>query len=337
MDEDMVPAADPVRSGPVTPAGSPSVSPGPDASYAAASEAPVTTTEPPEAPTEYLRALSFKQPFCSAFVMQKRSQESRTWKIKLPDDGSGLWVAAHAPAKVVPKDSALLVELKPVWSDMPSFDKLPRSGIVGFLHLASCGPLEDVPEERREPGCVGPFVWTFDRAIPLPQLFPCSGALGMWTPPRELLPHVPEEVLTHCQSAAVLALVPPPRKPSAKATTAVPRPDVGDDAQAALGVGAGASGGGSAKRKRASTEAATIDGGVGAVGGASSLKGGDTAAAAAAAAAASAAVGRDEPKRTSGALGELRVLKVKLVGEKYYREVRLALPASYAALQGPAP
>ena len=55
-----------------------------------------------ETPADYLRALSLKQPFCSALVLGKRKQESRTWKIKLPHDGTGLWVAAHSPAKAAP-------------------------------------------------------------------------------------------------------------------------------------------------------------------------------------------------------------------------------------------
>ena len=99
--------------------------------------APGSTEKPGEPEkADYLRALSLKQPFCSAFVQRKRSQESRTWKIKLPHDGTGLWVAAHAPAKTVPLDSTMLHELRQLWPEMPTVDKLPRSGILGFLHIA---------------------------------------------------------------------------------------------------------------------------------------------------------------------------------------------------------
>ena len=63
-----------------------------------------------ETPADYLRALSLKQPFCSALVLGKRTQESRTWKIKLPHDGTGLWVAAHSPAKAAPAGAQGAVE-----------------------------------------------------------------------------------------------------------------------------------------------------------------------------------------------------------------------------------
>ena len=84
---------------------------------------------------------------------------------------------------------------------MPSLDQLPRSSIVGFLHVQEVVPIEEFPVERREPGCTGPFVWVIDRTIPLEAPFHCAGALGMWSPPKDL--PVPEEVMLHCQSAAV--------------------------------------------------------------------------------------------------------------------------------------
>lgn len=61
---------------------------------------------------DYLRALSLKQPFCSALVLGKRKQESRTWKIKLPHDGTGLWVAAHSPAKAAPAGDPGMPQLR---------------------------------------------------------------------------------------------------------------------------------------------------------------------------------------------------------------------------------
>ena len=77
-----------------------------------------------ETPADYLRALSLKQPFCSALVLGKRKQESRTWKIKLPHDGTGLWVAAHSPAKAAPAGvcprSSLTLTLAPNPSPHPN-------------------------------------------------------------------------------------------------------------------------------------------------------------------------------------------------------------------------
>ena len=136
--------------------------------------------------TDYLRALSLKQPFCSALVLGLRKQESRTWKIKLPHDGSGLWVAAHSPAKASPASDPGMAQLRQMWPDMPSLDQLPRSSIVGFLHVQEVVPIEEFAVERREPGCTGPFVWVIDRTIPLEAPFHCAGALGMWAPPKDL-------------------------------------------------------------------------------------------------------------------------------------------------------
>ncbi|KAL1495513.1 hypothetical protein AB1Y20_016878 [Prymnesium parvum] len=256
-----------------------------------------------EEKADYLRALSLKQPFCSAFLLRKRTQESRTWKIKLPQDNSGLWVAAHAPAKTVPLESQMFHDLRQQWPGMPTVDKLPRSAILGFLHIKEVVPLEEVPVSEREPGCNGPYVWIIDRSIPLRQPFPCSGALGMWAPPKEL--PVPAEVMEHCQSDVVLAMAPVPRKPSA------PKPPAAANVATSGGSTAGPSAvsqqqphavaddhNGAAKRKRPS-DAFTLGGDMAmSVDGTSASPGEPN--------------GVRQPAR--------RVLKVKSLGDRFYRE-----------------
>ena len=73
---------------------------------------------PTKEAADYLRALSLKQPFCSALVLGKRRQESRTWKIKLPHDGTGLWVAAHSPAKAAPAGDPGMPQLRQMCHSM---------------------------------------------------------------------------------------------------------------------------------------------------------------------------------------------------------------------------
>ena len=42
-------------------------------------------------------------------------------------------------------------QLRQMWPDMPSLDQLPRSSIVGFLHVHEVVPIEEFPADRREP------------------------------------------------------------------------------------------------------------------------------------------------------------------------------------------
>ena len=141
---------------------------------------------PPEVERgDFLRALSLKQPFCQALLLRKITQESRTWKIKLPANGTGLWVAAHSTAKSAPQ-SVAMQGLRQKWPDMPPPDAMPKSCIVGFLHISNVVSYDDLPLAEREPSTTGPVVWQIDRTIPLPKPFPCAGSLGMWAPPKEL-------------------------------------------------------------------------------------------------------------------------------------------------------
>ena len=77
--------------------------------------------------------------------------------------------------------------LRQVWAEMPPVDQLPRSAILGFLHIARVLPLEDIPQAECELGCTGPFVWVVDRVRLLPQVRGCahmSAAAGRRTRSR---------------------------------------------------------------------------------------------------------------------------------------------------------
>jgi len=281
------------------------------------------TAAAPDEQQQYLRALSLKQPFCSALLAGIRKQESRSWKVRLPQDGSGLWIAAHAPARMA-SDDALLAELRRDWPEMPSSDQLPRSAIIGFLHISHVAMLEDIPIEERDPGCNGPFVWCIDRTIGLAQPFPCAGQLGMWTPPKEL--PLPEEVLLHCQSDAVLAAAPVPRKSAASKAGA-----------AALSIAAGVSADSTDEHGEKWTRHSEVVKAVPAPAAAPKRKRppkGEKLEKVEAGAEVVAAghIGRVVHAPLQPGQGDVRVLKVKRCGERWYREVRTALPCGYERL-----
>ena len=80
-----------------------------------------------------------------------RAQVSRSWMMPMPEDGSVLWLAAHAPTKLAATDAGLRMTraLQKTWVDMPAVDSLPRLAILGFIHLVRVCKLEEVPVSRR--------------------------------------------------------------------------------------------------------------------------------------------------------------------------------------------
>ena len=80
-----------------------------------------------------------------------RAQVSRSWMMPMPADGSGLWLAAHAPTKLAATDAGLRMTraLQKTWVDMPAIDSLPRLAILGFIHLVRTCKLEELPFNRR--------------------------------------------------------------------------------------------------------------------------------------------------------------------------------------------
>ena len=73
--------------------------------------------------------------------------------------GRGLWIAVHASAKAAMADDPLVVALRDAWPDMPSAAALPRSAVLGFMHVSS---VVSVDEMSDEPQAVGPWCWLID-------------------------------------------------------------------------------------------------------------------------------------------------------------------------------
>ena len=105
-------------------------------------------------------ALSIKQPFASGIMQGRKRLENRTWRPRMPAGGGrGLWIAVHASAKAAMADDPLVVALRDAWPDMPSAATLPRSAVLGFMHVSS---VVSVDEMSGEPQAVGPWCWLID-------------------------------------------------------------------------------------------------------------------------------------------------------------------------------
>jgi hypothetical protein len=133
---------------------------------------------------ELLRAhvITIKQPFASAIILGIKTNEYRTWELPIPVEG-GRWLALHVAASVgIPSELVgYSNEIKKSWPNMPHLSELPRSCILGWMHISSC---TQGHTEKQLPSDM--FAWHIDNiyALEVP-LIDIKGAQGLWKLPEE--------------------------------------------------------------------------------------------------------------------------------------------------------
>jgi hypothetical protein len=127
----------------------------------------VKALPPAEAPAgATAKVLTVRQPFASAILAGLKEREYRSWQTRY----RGV-LLIHAAAR------------RAEWSDVAEFARMltsmdpaamTYSAVLGAVDLVSC---EDEG---------GGFAWVLANPRKLAEPFPCSGKLGLWTPPAGL-------------------------------------------------------------------------------------------------------------------------------------------------------
>ncbi|MFI0929609.1 hypothetical protein ACH4TP_37660 [Streptomyces sp. NPDC021012] len=123
-----------------------------------------------------MRALTIRQPYADAIVWGTKRTENRSRPI--PAAHLGTTILIHA-AKDLHASGAVASDFThETWPDA-------RSAIIGTAVLDSCHKASD--------DCCTPWGmddhwhWTLRDCRPLPRPVPTAGALGLWTPPENVL------------------------------------------------------------------------------------------------------------------------------------------------------
>ena len=130
--------------------------------------------------SDEIRFLTVRQPFASGLVLGYKWFENRS---QAPHQMSSdcrapVWIGIHASSQVATDKEypILLPALRAAWPEMPPVERLPKSAILGFVHVA-----ESVPPIPNEPQAVGPECWVLDGRIPLSSpICDVRGNLGLW-------------------------------------------------------------------------------------------------------------------------------------------------------------
>lgn len=155
-----------------------------------------------------MKALTLTQPWASLVAVGAKRIETRSWSTSY----RGL-LLIHA-AKGMPREALEACYDDPIWEALHEADVVPftwlyRSelkaafplgAIVGVCDLRDCisttravGALSAARDEReRSFGNFDRdrFAWYLRNVQRLPEPIPCRGALGLWTPPDEVLEQV---------------------------------------------------------------------------------------------------------------------------------------------------
>lgn len=154
-----------------------------------------------------LKALSLTQPWSTLVVSGQKRVETRSWSTTWRG-----WLAIHA-SKGLPREAIELCFEEPFAGALKAAgirvpNDLPRGAIVGLARLRGCyqiGPSSVWPprgseldglltDTEREFGNYEPgrFAWVFGGVRVLKAPIPCRGALGLWTPPEDVLAQLEE-------------------------------------------------------------------------------------------------------------------------------------------------
>lgn len=135
-----------------------------------------------------MRALSVRQPWAWQIIHQRKNIENRTRNIAGKYRGP---VAIHASLKADEDALARLPMHAPEW--VTASRVFHYGAILGVVDLVDVHRSSSTVRAE-EGGCCEPWgehpdVWHLELANPRPLLvpIPCRGALGLWTPPADVL------------------------------------------------------------------------------------------------------------------------------------------------------
>ena len=123
-----------------------------------------------------MKALTIRQPWVHAILREGKNIENRTWHVTYRG-----WVAIHAAA--VPAPNAVY----PRGLRVPDLDALDYGAICGVVRV-----VDIVTASRskwftgRDDGKVN-FGWVLEDVIELKKPIPCTGGLGLWNLPHDVL------------------------------------------------------------------------------------------------------------------------------------------------------
>lgn len=126
-----------------------------------------------------MKAVSIRQPWAWAVMAGKK----KVGNCDCPTVYLGL-LAIHA---------AKNLEWVPRWvlpdgTPIPPGDQLPFEALLGTVEVVDCVPLEAI---RSDPFASGPCCWILANPQLFPEPIPCTGGLGLWTVPTEILAKIP--------------------------------------------------------------------------------------------------------------------------------------------------
>jgi hypothetical protein len=115
------------------------------------------------------KVLTIRQPWAWAILEGLKRIENRSWRTRYRGT---LWI--HAATS-----RATLKRYADRFPTIPS--QLDFGAIIGRVQLIDCVPLD---EAAGQPFAEGPWCWILASPEPITPR-PCSGRLGLWTPPLE--------------------------------------------------------------------------------------------------------------------------------------------------------
>lgn len=135
-----------------------------------------------------MKALTVWNPWAWAIARGLKPIENRTWKPPTPLLGE--WIAIHAGKKLDRDPDSIaswraMVEAtegraRPPLPKTVSLGEMPASAIVAVARLVG------VVEQSDDPWFVGPFGWVLEDVVAIEPV-KCSGALGLWEVPADVL------------------------------------------------------------------------------------------------------------------------------------------------------
>lgn len=139
-----------------------------------------------------MRALSITRPWAE-LILRGKSVENRVWKAQQPGR-----ILLHAAKSWEPSALSFAAMAGPdVLAGMSQSPNDHRTGIVGVAEVDSICGNEMVDAGRSWTPCqcgpwamAGQYHWRLRNVRRLPRPVPCRGALGLWTPPAEVVAEI---------------------------------------------------------------------------------------------------------------------------------------------------
>ena len=131
------------------------------------------------------KALTLTQPWATLLALGHKRVETRSWSTRYVGP-----VAIHA-AKGYPVWAREFAAEEHAFGRLPS--RIPRAAVVAVAVLQGCRFTQDIApqvsalERRLGDYSPGRYAWLLSDIVALSEPIPCLGALGLWTPPDEVV------------------------------------------------------------------------------------------------------------------------------------------------------